>query len=260
MKSLAMHGTMKSKALIMGLLLFLSSYPAIAKEITVQKDNSVMVLIPKGEFIYGITTEERNQILRDLSTAKFDIFQEEFNKTRMNRDDYYIDKFEVTNEQYKKFIKETKHRTPKYLKSRIFNRDKQPVVGVGWGDAEKYCQWAGKRLPSEEEWEKAARGTDGRIWPWGNVAAADKYNGKREGNNAPVEVGSYSTGASPYGVMDMAGNVYEMTTGIWATNSKAMRGGSFLNAGALVRTMFRWAPEDAVNGASWLGFRCAKSP
>ena len=248
-------------SLFVMMFFILVSYPVMAEEILMQKDDSIMVLIPKGEFIYGITVEERKRILKELSTADFDILKHEFPKTKKTQDEYYIDKYEVTNKQYKKFVEETKYKKPNFWSSRIFNKPDQPVVGVGWADAEKYCEWAGKRLPTEEEWEKAARGTDGRIWPWGNVASAEKYNGRGQGNNAPVNVGSYKSGASPYGVMDMAGNVYEMTTGKWIKNNKAMamRGGSFLNAGVLVRTMFRWAAEDEKNGARWLGFRCAKS-
>lgn len=228
------------------------------KELYVKIDNSVMILVPKGEFIYGIKKDDRDRILKQLSTANFEIFKQEFNETKKYLDDYYVDKYEVTNRQYEKFVDVTGHKKSKYWNSNVFNKPKQPVVGVGWADAEKYCKWTGKRLPDEEEWEKAARGADGRIWPWGNKPTSEKYNGKAQGNNAPVDVGSYMGGASPYGVMDMAGNVYEMTTGKWSTDSRAMRGGSFLNAGALSRTMFRWAAKDEINGARWLGFRCVK--
>lgn len=228
------------------------------EEIHIEKDNSIMVLIPKSDFIYGIKKDERDRILKELSTANFDIFKFEHSEKKKSLGNYYIDKFEVTNKQYKKFTKQTSHRKPRFWKSKVFNKPNQPVVGIGWADANKYCFWATKRLPTEEEWEKAARGTDGRIWPWGNKPSSEKYNGKGQGNNAPVDVGSYKSGASPYGVMDMAGNVYEMTTGTWVSGSKAMRGGSFLNAGALTRTMFRWAAEDEKDGARWLGFRCVK--
>jgi formylglycine-generating enzyme required for sulfatase activity len=219
-------------------------------------NNAEMILIPGGNFIYGISKRSRDSILKVLSTANLEIFSKEFRLKNVYLPSYYIDKTEVTNAQYNKFIQATGHRTSRFRNSRMFNAPDQPVVGVGWEDALAYAKWAGKRLPSEEEWEKAARGTDGRMFPWGNTVSSDNYNGKNQGYYAPVKVGSFIHGASPYGVMDMAGNVYEMTIGKWGENSHAMRGGCFLNSGAYVRTMFRWAMDDEVNGAEWLGFRC----
>jgi len=229
----------------------------LPKNIKSNKDSTHMVLIQEGGFIYGINKLEREQILQLLSTAKLEIFDREFPKETKFLPSYYIDKFEVTNERYEKFLKETGHREPRFWSSKLLgkSRPKQPVVGISWADAEAYAKWAGKRLPSEEEWEKAARGWDGRIWPWGNDPSGEKYNGKVQGNYAPVQVGSFPAGSSPYGIMDMAGNIYEMTTGYWGESSRAMRGGSYLNSGAYTRTMFRWAPEDD-NGMPWLGFRC----
>lgn len=224
------------------------------------RDDSIMMLVPEGPFIYGIKKEDRNRILKALSTPKFDIFDDEFEEQKKDLPPYHIDKFEVTNQKFKRFVAETNHRKPRFWTSKVLNQPNQPVVGIGWADAETYCKWAGKRLPTEEEWEKAARGTDGRIWPWGNKPSANKYNGRAQGYNAPIDVGSFESGASPYGVMDMAGNVYEMTTGKWPTakdaDGRAIRGGSFLNRGALTRTMFRWAADDEINGTRWLGFRC----
>lgn len=220
-----------------------------------QKDGSEMVLILAGEFTYGIDTQERERFSKNQTKLGKNIIETEFPQKKVYLKSYYIDKYEITNEQYRKFVKETGYRQPRYWKNKRFNHSKQPVVGVGWEDAEAYAKWAGKRLPTEEEWEKAARGTDGRIWPWGNISNGSSFNGKTQGYYAPVKVGTYKSGASPYGVMDMAGNVYEMTTGTWG-NGRAMRGGSYLNYGVFARTTFRWSPEDESNGASWLGFRC----
>lgn len=225
-------------------------------EIISKKDKSTMILIPAGKFIYGMNKPKRDSIIKSLNNPLLQIFNYEFPESKKYLNSYYIDKYEITNKQYAQFLKETGHRKPKYWSTRLYNQPDQPVVGIGWADAEKYAEWAGKRLPSEEEWEKAARGTDGRIWPWGNKSNGDNYNGSSQGNYAPMAVGSFPAGASPYGLMDMAGNVYEMTTGSWGVAGKAMRGGSYLNSGAYTRTMFRWAMDDEENGAEYLGFRC----
>ncbi|MCP4410448.1 MAG: formylglycine-generating enzyme family protein, partial [Gammaproteobacteria bacterium] len=167
----------------------------------------------------------------------------------------YIDKYEVTNAQYGAFLRETGRAEPSFWHSKVYSDPKQPVVGVSWDDAVAYAEWTGKRLPTEEEWEKAARGTDGFFWPWGNEPSAGKYNGAAQRNYKPMDVGSFKAGASPYGVMDMAGNVYELTTGKWVNGRLAMRGGSYLNGGAHTRTMFRWALK-GERGVEFLGFRC----
>lgn len=236
----------------------IQSQPEPAKKIICKKDGAQMVLIPKGEFIYGIRRNERTLLLRDLPIDETSFFATEFPQQIKQIPSYYIDVFEITNEQYMKFCKETKHRSPKFVNNRRWNNPKQPVVGVGWQDAEEYAKWAGKRLPTEEEWEKAARGPNGNIWPWGNISQPEIFNGKDAGYWATVNVGSYPSGKSFYGVMDMAGNVWEMTSGIWNvnTNSYSMRGGSYLNTAAYVRTMVRWAAGDEQDGATWLGFRC----
>lgn len=233
-----------------------SEQSSLQKEILCFKDSSYMVLVPGGSFVYGIKKATRDSLLRTLSTPILPVFGLESTKVIKHLPSYYIDKYEVTNRQYAQFIKETGHRQPKLWSSPLFNHPDQPVVAIGWADAEAYAMWAGKRLPSEAEWEKAARGPNGFFWPWGDKPSGQKYNGKAQGNYAPVRVGSFPSGMSPCGAMDMAGNVYEMTTGTWGVSGKAMRGGSFLNSAAYTRTMFRWAPEDTLDGASWLGFRC----
>jgi len=229
---------------------------ALPMAIRSKVDGATMVLVPGGAFIYGINHAERVRIMKTLSNASLPIFELEFARVTRHLASYYIDRTEVTNHQYGRFIRAAGHRAPAFWRDGRLNSPEQPVVGVGWSDARAYAEWAGKRLPSEEEWEKAARGTDGRIWPWGDVPAAEKYNGRGQGNLRAVNVGSYPEGASPCGALDMAGNVYEMTTGSWGTTGWAMRGGCFLNAAAYTRTMFRWSPADTSRGASWLGFRC----
>lgn len=161
-----------------------------------------MVLIPAGEFIMG--TNER--------------FSDEGPQHVVFLDDYYIDRYPVTNLQYQKFIEETRRRAPAHFQGRRHPPGKadHPVVQVSWFDARDYCAWAGKRLPTEVEWEKAARGTDGRPFPWGEHFDITRANTpvrwsalERRGDTTPV--GAFPQGASPYGLQDVTGNVWEWT-------------------------------------------------
>ena len=221
------------------------------------KDRAEMILIAAGPFEYGMSQQSIKTLLRRNKFGWAEIYAFELPKQQKQVVAFYIDRYEVTNAQYAQFLKETGHRLPKYWTRQLLNSPRQPVVGVGWADAEAYAQWAGKRLPTEEEWEKAARGTDGRAWPWGNKPDNAVYNGRAQGRGAPVNVGSFPQGDSPYGVGDMAGNVWEMTSGNYEGGGKTMRGGSFLNPLGDVRVTVRWAAGDEDRGAVWLGFRCA---
>ena len=226
--------------------------------IVTQPDEAQMRLIPAGPFIYGIDQNAIKALLRTLKAGWADIYASEHRRQKKTLPAFYIDRYEVSNESYNRFVKATKYPRPsRFLRYPQLNGPKQPVVGIGWQDAEAYCKWSGKRLPSEEEWEKAARGTDGRNWPWGNEPDLRRFNGKAVDYGAPYAVGGYPAGDSPYGVADMAGNVWEMTSSNWKGTAKAIRGGSFLNRLADVRVTVRWSAKDEVRGANWLGFRCA---
>ena len=226
--------------------------------ITCIKDRAEMILIPGGPFVFGMSQTEIQSLLKRYQLPWAEIYATELPRQQRQGAAFYIDRYEVTNSQYEQFMKDTRSRQPKYSRRQLLNGPRQPVVGVGWADAEAYAKWAGKRLPTEEEWEKAARGTDGRAWPWGSVPNNAFYNGRAQAASAPVKVGSFSpSGDSVYGVSDMAGNVWEMTSGIWRDGGKVIRGGSFLNPVGDVRVTTRWAAGDPVNGAVWLGFRCA---
>jgi formylglycine-generating enzyme required for sulfatase activity len=195
-------------------------------------------------------------------------------------DGYYIDKYPVTNEQYKKFCDATGHKYPKYWKKGLFSTNdlpdklrNHPVVDVSWNDIQEYCKWAGKELPTEAQWEKAARGTDGRIYPWGNGWDASKACYKQSSTCA---VGSYPQGASPYGVMDMAGNVWEWCrdwydanyyanspdhnpTGPDSGKSRVVRGGScFTGDPGGLRVSGRIPGGPSVGGEIDSGFRCIR--
>jgi len=163
---------------------------------------------------------------------------------------FSIDKFEVTSEQYKSFKKEL---------AIPAGKEKLPVSEVSYFDAEAYCKSLGKRLPTLFEWEKAARGTDGRDYPWGNKFDAGKANTIESDKNSSVPVGSYEKGKSPYGVMDMAGNVWEWVDA-WDSTDKRYRlslGGSYFDDAehARVYEALKSIPDDMHE---YVGFRCAK--
>lgn len=230
-----------------------------------------MVLIPAGSFVMGDNrhgADERPEHEVNLPT-------------------YYIDKYEVTNEQYKKFCNETGHPRPPspWWDERYFDdQPRSPVVGINWDDAVAYAKWAGKRLPTEAEWEKAA-GWDPntnrkRQWPWGDAPEENRANlGLKRETLRLVAVDENSSGASAYGVYNMAGNVAEWTDAYYqpydgnrtpnrdfGTDHRVMRGGACFNSIGDARTTRRLyrppqytAREQATGGTFVIGFRCAVS-
>ena len=228
------------------------------------RDGSEMVLVPGGPFLEG--TDRRS----------------------VHVDAYYIDKHPVTNEQFAAFVRATGYdpdddnrgRFLLHLRDAVTAKKlaKHPVVFVSWLDARAYASWAGKRLPTEAEWEKAARGADGRKYPWGREEPTKERAlfGQRDGSTAAV--GSFPKGASPYGVLDLAGNVLEWcddaddpdfyakgpdhnprNVGDREGAARVMRGGSFMHGPRALRANARTSFEPAYRFASG-GFRCAKSP
>ncbi len=126
---------------------------------------------------------------------------------------FYMDRTEVTNEEYKAFVDATGHLAPQHWRGNEppTGETKHPVVNISWNDAVAYAEWAGKRLPTEEEWEFAARGSDGRLYPWGADWNQEFANTAETGADKIVEAGRYSGGASPFGILDLCGNVWEWT-------------------------------------------------
>jgi formylglycine-generating enzyme required for sulfatase activity len=155
-------------------------------------DGMELVLIPAGPFQAGSRDEPDNPERQE----------------RIARP-YYMARYPVTNAQYRKFVEAGGPRPPLFDDER-FGQDQQPVTGVSWHDAKSYCEWAGLRLPTEWEWEKAARGTDGRRFPWGNEEPTPELANFGDVDGQPTPVGSYPKGASPFGLLDMAGNVWEL--------------------------------------------------
>lgn len=196
-------------------------------------------------------------------------------------DAFFIDITEVTNADYAKCQRSGKchspHRNKKATRGEsIQTGPNYPVVAITWFDAQGYCKWAGKRLPTEAEWEKAARGTTGNPYPWGKEIDCKHANYNRCEVNHPQPVGSYPDGKSPYGALDMAGNVMEWVSDWYDSQyysksparnptgpddgvKKALRGGSYDYTFSSVRTSFRFA-DLPRNWDLKYGFRCVKSP
>ncbi|MDE3040112.1 MAG: formylglycine-generating enzyme family protein [Nitrospirota bacterium] len=225
-----------------------------------------MVSIPAGPFIRG--TDHGG-------------FDEQPQRTLV-LDTFAIDRYEVTNFQYQQFVEATGHRKSgppsRYAKNmRKMRGINQPVVYVSWEDAEAYCRWKGKRLPTEAEWEKAMRGTDGRLWPWGNVEQPNGANWARvrDGHDVTASVGSVLTDKSPYGVMDGAGNVMEWVADWYAESYfkeapeqnpqspeygtfRVLRGGGYATTGGDIRITSRSKMVPDFRDET-IGFRCAVS-
>ena len=182
-------------------------------------DGAAMVLIPEGEFLMGRSEAEVAEYLKKTQPdVKPSAVESVTAQRKVMLDSFYIYQYEVTVAQYRKFCKERDMPMPKEPPTENFIRpwkwqDDNPIVGVSWYDALAYCDWAGAKLPTEAQWEKAARGNQGNIHPWGNNDSnnvANRYNSVSVwGHYGTWPVGYFPMDKSPYNVFDMAGNVRE---------------------------------------------------
>ena len=228
------------------------------------RDLEEMVLVPGGKFIMG--SEQTN---------------DEMPRHEVHVDSFYIAKYPVTNQQYAQFVAATGHEPPRHWRAKTPPREmwNHPVAYVTWYDACAYCAWLSEvrgekvRLPTEAEWEKAARGTDGREYPWGEGADPNKanYDDSKIGGTSPV--GCFPNGQSPYGCLDMAGNVFEWTSTLYTSypyrvddgredlnsrNVRILRGGSWWSSEKRVRCASR-SRFDPRNRNNFRGFRLART-
>jgi sulfatase modifying factor 1 len=252
---------------------FAAQQAALPKEIA-GKDGAPLVLIPSGSYPMGVPTGDR------------DGGRDEYPRHVIEITDFYLDKYEVTNARYLEFVKATNHRVPQNPKNPTRNLWEgigipasladRPVINVDWADADAYCKWAGRRLPREAEWEKAAKGNNDWRFPWGNVEPTDghlNFNQKWVGEKTLMPVGSYEKGKSPYGVYDMAGNVWEWVNdwydaryyekspdknppGPDSGEKKVIRGAGWQNETPTVRIFTRVDSDPTMRNES-TGFRCA---
>jgi serine/threonine-protein kinase len=270
--------------------------PTQANFKTSEIDQMDMIYIPAGEFMMGTNDIEAQRILEGNGRQ-----YPEVPTHNVTLDGFWIDKFEVTTGQYLKCVEAgvceaAAHNNAIFAGSEYYTSPdyaNYPVINVTWYKARAYCEWAGRRLPTEAEWEKAARGTDGRKYTWGNDPVSNdvanlcdknctaRYPNPKFNDGFPetAPVGSFPKGASPYGVMDMAGNVWEWTSSIpnpypyVATDGReaeqdveydskwperVWRGGTWTNGYSWLRASLRYRSV-ANYWNNNLGFRCASS-
>jgi formylglycine-generating enzyme required for sulfatase activity len=283
---------------------------ALPKEIT-GKDGAPMVLIPSGEFQMGTDSAKIPGLVRRISGAKASWFEDQIPRHTVYLDAFYIDKHEVTNAQYRRFVQYTGHREPEGLRlvkladnrsalqsgfepwsDRDFNYDNQPVVCVSWDDARAYCEWVGKRLPTEAEWEKAARGgMVGKQYVWGDDWPPPRGSGNltdetfKKAFPDGIIIESYDDGyaynapvgkfmPNGYGLYDMVGNVWEWCAdwydkgyytgsprenpvGPGSGKFRVLRGGSSYRRNALnLRVARRYGIHEPTYTDANIGFRC----
>ena len=229
-----------------------------------------MILIPAGPFKMGSSDKDIMWAARHFHSESLDWYRDETPLHEVTLPAFKIDKVPVTMRAFSKYQQATGQPPSREHDNALFNHPLQPVVSLTWKQARDYCHWAKKRLPTEAEWEKAARGTDGRYYPWGNEADALNANirGKGDIYRYTNQGGTIPENVSPYGVMDLAGNVWEWTENwyqphpgnqyendLYGEQFKVIKGGSWNSNLDLARGSVR---GKALPGQkkNYIGFRC----
>src|SRR5258706_1098560 len=260
-----------------------TSTPGIGSTVISEKDGATLMYVPAGEFIMGSKAEDALPLCKKFGTScLLDYLRNEEPPHTVYLDAFWIDQTEVTNAQYAKCVQARKCEPPtstkSYMRDSYFGDsqfDKFPVVFISWEAAKTYCDWAGRRLSTEAEWEKVARGEDAREFPWGNDFPNNDLLNFRDFIRDTTLVGTYPNGASPYGALDMLGNVWEWVADWYGATyyadspdsnplgpdsgtERVLRGSGFGSRIYTIRTASRSAgpPTDAY---AWIGFRCAMS-
>lgn len=223
-------------------------------------DGARMVYVPAGKFIMGLDEPEANTVAQHLGMKDaaalwaWDCYP----RRTVELPGYFIDETEATVARWKRFVSATGHQTRFKETTRHFDRPEAqslPAGEIAWEEAKTYARWAGKALPTDAQWEKAARGTDGRLYPWGNDAPTPDHGHMGVKGKPPLlytQVGSFPRGASPYGVLDLIGNQYEWTADLLVTYPGNPQADKMRDYGRVV----------SLRGGSWyhgwIGFYAAK--
>ncbi|MEQ8221772.1 MAG: SUMF1/EgtB/PvdO family nonheme iron enzyme [Candidatus Eremiobacterota bacterium] len=231
------------------------------------------ILIPAGDFLFGEEESIFQKVTAPFRKEKASTCPDDVKpKQRIYINSFYIDTYPVTNMEYKNFVTSTGYKSSgDWEKSFTEGKEHHPVVNVSWYDAQEYARWAGKRLLTEQEWEKAARWIDGRQWPWGNQQDYNRLNCKEGELKGTTPVRSFPEGKSYYGVFDMCGNIWEWTSSDYtpyggniklnpkyASQLKVIRGGAWNSSIEQTRCFIRGS-EDPANRFIDIGFRCGKN-
>lgn len=286
-----------------------STSTSIVNNITSSIDNAMLIRIPEGMFLRGFSEEQVDELLAMCPGCEREAVSDAMPQKQIYLDEFWIDQTEVTNAQFSHFVSDTGYITSAEQKTykisyvykfefndfiydanaswehphgssfRVAGLDNTPVTQISWEDANAYCQWAGRRLPTEAEWEKAARGTEGGLFVWGDEPPGPVFLNSNLISNGPRPVGSYLAGASPYHLYDMAGNLWEWVADFYSENyyssapdrnptgpqtgdGHSLRGGSWASEYEIQLYYITpsWRFWNYPNFSSdVLGFRCAMS-